>query len=81
MAAQAFDILYQILCGVVLCASGRFASAAAALVEQNNAVISGFEKASLSGIASAAGAAMKYDNGCAGAISALLVIKIMCGSG
>ena len=76
-AAQRINIVNQMGNGIFFDAALRFASAASALVEKNDAVKRGIKETSLIGIASAARAAMKKNNRLAVRVAALLIINLV----
>ena len=65
------------ICGVTFKATKRFASAASALIEQNDAVMGRVEKTSLHGIAPTARATMHKNHGLTGWVAALFIINMM----
>jgi hypothetical protein len=79
MRAEFLDVRYQVPGGVVLQRRVGRALAAAALVEADNAVFFGVEKAALFRIGAAAGTAVEKHNRLAGAVATFLKVEFVHG--
>lgn len=77
MMAQALDIGDQVRSRIVFNVALWPASAATALIEQDDAIKGRVEEASLPGVASTAGAAVQKDNGGAMRVATLFVVHRM----